>query len=206
MWKAYAAVAAPIVTLIVLLMQGLTTPGYDPVSQTISELGGGWGGTRIVGLYGFILITCAWEPMAKSFGPRISVGALIAALVAIGGGCIGLAVFDAEPWPSNAMGWQGRLHLISAFVFVFAAIPVAHLAASRALPAEWRGLRAFSLAMAFSAFSFLGATLMGLQASPPDRFVVSHLGLLERVYVFAFLIWQCIVSANVVRFGHKGTR
>jgi len=104
------------------------------------------------------------------------------------------------------MGWEGRLHLIFAFGCVFASIPVACFAASRALPAEWRGLRGFSLATAFGTFAFLGATLTALNASPPDRWVVAHLGLLERVYVFAFLIWQCIVSASLVRFSQKGTR
>jgi hypothetical membrane protein len=202
----YAAVAAPIVVIIVLLIQGATTPGYDPVAQTISELGRGWGGTRIIGLYGFILITCGWEPVAKALATKLSTVLLITAFIAIGLGCFGLAASAPAAWPWRSMGWEGRLHLIFAFGFVFAWIPVACLAASRALPAEWRGLRAFSLATGFATFAFLGATITALQASPPDRFVVSHLGALERIYVFAFLIWQCIVSANLLRFRHKGTR
>jgi hypothetical protein len=195
---AYLAVAAPIVAAIVLLIQGIATPGYDPVGQTISELGGGWGGTRIIGLYGFVLATCAWKPIAKALPIKLLTIAFVTALVVIGLGCVGLAASGPEPWPWRSMGWQGRLHLIFAFAFVFAWIPLACLAAARALPAAWRGLRAYSLATGLATASLLIATLVNLQASPPDPFVASHLGLIERAYVFAFLVWQCIVSASLV--------
>lgn len=185
--------------MIVLLIQGITTAGYDPVRQTISELGTGWDGTRILAIYGAAVLLCVWEPIEKALPRRISTGVLVAALVAIAAGCIGLAETDAESGAWNSMKWGGRLHLIFAFVFVFAAIPAACLAAFRALPAAWRGLRIYSLLTGLGCLALLVATLAALGAARPDPYVVSHLGLIERVYVFAFLIWQCIVSARVSR-------
>lgn len=199
MARNYAAVIAPVLVLAALLFLGATTPGYDPISQTISELGTGIRGTRIIAIYGFIVITCVWEPIAEALGVKVSTAALIFALMVIGIGCFGLGMVAPESWPWNSMTWRGTLHLIFAFVFVFAFIPLACLAASRALPKAWRALRAYSLVMGLGTFVLLGATLTALTASPPNPYANSHLGLIERIYVFAFLIWQCIVSASVAR-------
>ena len=197
--RAYAGIVAPLVAIAVLLIQGATTPGYDPILNTISELGSGWRGTGVVAAYGLFVVCFVWEEVARSVPPTGSMAMWISALVAIGIGCMGLAVSSPEPWPWNSMGWEGRLHLIFAFVFVFAAIPIACLAASRALPAAWPGLRLYSLVTGLGSLALLAGALMALRASPPNRFVVTHLGLIERVYVFAFMIWQCIVSTRLAR-------
>lgn len=183
----------------VLLIQGGMTPGYDPIRDTISQLGQGWRGTGIIAVYGLALLGVVWESVAKSLPLTFSLAAWIAALVVIGTGCIGLALSVPESFPWNSMTWEGRLHLIFAFVFVFAAIPAACIFASRALPAERGGLRAYSLVTGIGCLVLLVGTLMALRGSPPNPFVESHLGLLERTYVFAFLTWQCIVSASVGR-------
>jgi hypothetical protein len=191
--------AAPLLTLAALLIFGATTPGYDPIRQTISELGPGFGGTSTVALYGFILAIYVWEPISKATRRSLSSPLLTVILMMIAIGCIGISFVAPEPWPWHSMGWQGRLHLIFAFVFVFAGIPAACFVAAEALPADWRGLRAYSAATSVLTFALLGSTLVGLSHSPPNEFVATHLGLIERTYVFAFLIWQCIVSTRVVR-------
>lgn len=185
--------------MIALLIQGVTAADYDPVRQTISELGTGWSGTRIVGLYGLVVLLFVWQPIAKALPRPLSAAAVVSALLIVAIGCCGLAETDAESGSWHAMSWRGRLHLIFAFGFVFAAIPAACLAAFRALPAAWRGLRIYSLLTGLGCLALLAATLAALGAARPDPYVVSHLGLIERVYVFAFLIWQCIVSARVSR-------
>lgn len=195
----YTAVVAPLVVLAALLFLGATTPGYDPVRQTISELGPGIRGTALISAYGLVLMTCVWPAIAITGGTGISNRAFITAMESIGVGCVGITLFRAESWPWRSMTWQGHLHLISAFVFVFAAIPGAYFAASRALPEAWRGLRAVSLVMGLASLAVLVGTIFALGGSPPNPFVASHLGLIERLYVFSFLVWQCIVSASVVR-------
>ena len=197
--RAYAGILAPLVAMTVLLIQGATTPGYDPILNTISELGSGWRGTGIVAAYGLIVVSFVWEEVARSVLPTGSMAMWISALMAIGVGCLGLAVASPEPWPWHSMGWEGRLHLIFAFVFVFAAIPIACLAASRALPAAWPGLRLYSLATGLGSLTLLVGALIALRGSPPNRYVSTHLGLIERVYVFAFMTWQCIVSTRLAR-------
>ena len=187
----------------VLLIQGLIAPGYEPLRQTISELGTGWDGTRIVSLYGIVVVTCVWPPLAKRLGTHISTVVLVAALLVVGVGCVGLGQVDAESGAWNAMTWRGRLHLIFAFAFIFAGIPVACLAAWRALPRERRALRAYSVVTGLACLSLFVGTLSALEGSSPHPFVAAHLGLIERVYVFAFLIWQCVVSTAVARSTRK---
>jgi len=199
MIRAYAAIVVPLIIIAALVISGATTPGYDPVKQTISEFGPGLGGTSSVAFYGFVLATCVWQPISKRLRPSFSSAMLVASLLAIAVGCVGINFVGAEPWPWNSMGWQGRLHLILAFVFVFAAIPVACVSAAAALPASWRGLRAVSLATGAGCLGLLAGTLMALSGPHPNPFAATHLGLIERAYVFAFLIWQCIVSTRVVR-------
>jgi len=195
--KGSVPIVAPLIVLVVLVVQGLTAPGYDPIRQTISELGTGWAGTRIVSIYGLVLATCVWPPISKALGRRASTVALFAALLLVAVGCFGLGLVDAESGAWNAMTWRGRLHLIFAFAFIFAGIPVACLAASRALPREWRALRVYSLVTGLACLALFVGTLSALEGSRPHPFVTAHLGLIERVYVFAFMIWQCIVSASV---------
>jgi hypothetical protein len=202
MVRAYAGIVAPLLVLATLLIFGATTPGYDPVRQTISEFGPGFGGTSTVALYGFALAVCACQPISQAARRSLSSPLLITILMIIAVGCIGISLVAPEPWPWRSMGWQGRLHLIFAFVFVFAAIPAACFVAAEALPTNWRGLRAYSLATGILTFALLGSTLVALSHSPPNQFVATHLGLIERLYVFAFLIWQCIVSTRCVRPMH----
>jgi hypothetical membrane protein len=183
-----------------LLYQGAATPGYDPVRQTISELGTGWQGTRIVSLYGLLVLACVWPPISKRLGRSAATTALIAALIVVGIGCLGLGVVDAESGSWNSMTWRGQLHLIFAFGFIFAGIPVACLTASRALPRDWRGLRTYSSITGVFCLLLFVVAVVALSGSSPNDFLTANLGLIERVYVFAFMIWQCIVSASVVRF------
>jgi hypothetical protein len=199
MVRLYSGIVAPLLVLVALLVFGATTPGYDPIRQTISEFGRGLGGTSTVAFYGFILATCVWKPIAKRLRPSFSLGMLILSFLAIAIGCIGIELAGAESGSWNSMSWQGRLHLIFAFGFVFAAIPVACLSSVAALPSSWRGLRAYSVATGLGCLSLFVGTLASLSGSRPNAFVATHLGLIERFYVFAFLIWQCIVSTRVVR-------
>jgi len=199
MFRAYASIAAPVLAIVTLLIAGATTPGYDPVRQTISEFGPGLGGTLTVAFYGVCLATYVWEPISNATRRSLSSRLLKASLMVIALGCIGLSFVAPEPWPWRYMGWTGRLHLIFAFVCVFAAIPVACFVAAEALPAAWRGLRAYSRATGVFTFAVLASTLVALGHSPPNPFVTTHLGLIERAFVFAFLIWQCIVSTRAVR-------
>jgi hypothetical protein len=199
MARAYVAAVAPLLLLGALLFFGAATPGYDPIKQTISELGPGIRGTTLIAVYGLVIMTCVWPPIAMSRGLGISNRVFITSMESIGVGCVGIRVFRAEPWPWDAMGVLGHLHLISAFILVFAAIPVACLAASRALPKAWRAVRFYSIATGLSCLGIFVATLVALGSSPRNPFAASHLGLIERTYVFAFLVWQCIVSATLVR-------
>jgi hypothetical membrane protein len=199
MVRAYVGTVAPLLLLGALLIFGATTPGYDPIRQTISELGPGIRGTTLIAAYGLVLMTCVWPTIAMTRGMGISNRVFITSMESIGVGCVGIAVFRPESWPWNSMTWQGHLHLISACAFVFAAMPVAYFAASRALPNDWRRLRFYSLTMGMGSLALVVSTIDALAGSPPNPFAASHLGLIERTYVFAFLVWQCIVSANVVR-------
>ncbi|TAK17020.1 MAG: DUF998 domain-containing protein, partial [Acidobacteria bacterium] len=174
--------------------------------QTISELGRGFGGTSIVAFYGIILVALVLAPISKALPASRSAILCVSALGVIAVGCIGLDLVAAESGSWDAMTWRGQLHLIFAFVFVFGGIPAACLAASRALPPSLRGLRLYSLATGFGCLALLVATLVALGQSPPIAAIASRLGLIERVYVFSFLIWQCIVSALLTRPTHKDIR
>ena len=107
--RAYAAIAAPVLVLGALLFLGATTPGYDPVKQTISELGTGIRGTGVISFYGLVVVTCVWAPIGKTLGAKLSVVTLVVALLFVGIGCVGIGTVAPESWPWNSMTWRGDL-------------------------------------------------------------------------------------------------
>jgi hypothetical membrane protein len=195
--RTYIAIAAPIIFLILLLWSGATRAHYDPVRDTISELTQGRNGVvQQVNfwLYGVVLALVIAPDLRRRMPAGMARLIACGSLVAIALGCLGVASFAPEPAPVRSMSGSGWLHLVSAIVLVFGMIPAACLGCACAIrnDSRQRALAVASTLVAVTCAALLVGTLTALGQG--SAFVTARLGLIERVYVFLYLVWQCVAS------------
>jgi hypothetical membrane protein len=195
--RTYAGIAAPIVFFVLLVMSGASRPGYDPVRDTISELTQGRGGViqqANFWVYGLVLALVIMPGFRRRMPAGMARLIACASLVAIALGCLGVASFAPEPSPVRSMSWSGWLHLVSAIVLVFGMIPVACLGFACAFwgDSRQRALAVASTLVAVTCAALLVGTLTAMGQG--NSFVTARLGLIERVYVLLYLVWQSVAS------------
>lgn len=191
----------PMVFLAVASVAGMFTPGYDPISQPISNLVFGplaWLQTLNFYVFGASIIVFGIA-LARTLGGKSSVAA--AALLCItGASLIGAGVFPAVPdtgQPTPA----ALVHGLTFFV-TFLPLPGAQaLTALRLLETpRQRGLAMYVAAL--PSLTFFLFALYGVLGSEPGAPLLFISGLLQRVLMIAFS-WLPLVGLRMLRSGTR---
>lgn len=200
---ALAGTVGPVLFFAVLIVEGATRPGYQPLRDTISQLSlspRGWIQSANFVVFGILFLMFARGVRVSLAGSRAArVGVTLLSLIGIG--VLGCGLFPAEPWPPSSMSLTGLLHLVCAMLLVFALLPVATGVMMRAFAADtrWRSLGPIS---GVTSFVTLGLLVGGLSLmSPPGRpaRIGNHYaGLIQRVDVAVFLSWQVAVARRLM--------
>ena len=200
--SALAGTVGPVLFFAVLIVEGAVRPGFRPLHNTISELTfgpRGWIQTANFVVFGILFLIFARgvkTTINDSRSARLG-GAL---LFAIGLGVLGCGLSRAESWPPSSMGAPGLVHVFSSIVLIFALLPVATGVMARAFAGDvrWRSL---ALATGMTSFVTLALLVGGLALmSPPGqpaRIGNEYAGLIQRVDVAVFLVWQIAVARRM---------
>ena len=199
---ALAGTVGPALFFMVLLVEGAIRPGYRPMHDTISELSlgpRGWIQTTNFLIFGILFIVFA-RGVRASLGRSLAARTGATVLLVIGMGVLGCGVFRAEPWPPSSMTPAGLLHLVCAMVLIFALLPVATgvLARAFATDARWRSLApATGLTAVITLALLVGGLALMSPPGQPARFGNVYSGLIQRIDVAVFLMWQIAVARRL---------
>jgi hypothetical protein len=206
-WQQRALLAAGLVTpatLLVLIVDGASRPGYDAWRHQLSHLAigqRGWLGTAELALAG-LGVLCAGAGLRRN----AALGQWVPRLLALtGGALIAAAAFHIDPgqgYPPGTVAvrtWHGTVH-DAAGLGVFAGLTAAAAIASRHLRnGTWR--QEWSRASAICAwvipFSWLAGSVLtgldyaGIWSSPPS-------GFFERIAAFTGLLWVAAISLRAL--------
>lgn len=157
-------VASPLVYITMWLVAGAIRPGYDPVSQAISELAEQGSSTKPAMTVGFIAFGLAAFPFAVAVRRLFGSTALYWTAVVCGLGTIGAALFPCSPGcpgPGSTVTDTG--HMLFATVG-YAALMACPLLAGRITWQRpgWRGYTAASLGIGVVATAGLVVWALGL--------------------------------------------
>jgi hypothetical protein len=180
-------IGAPVLSVTIVLIGGLVTPGYDPAQQTISRLAQpGLPAASAIGPAIFI-VGVALLGLAAQLGPRAFAGRALLAIA--GASLLAAAIVPLDPTSPTA----STIHRFATGVSMLAlvAAPLAFAPAFRRSPA-WRGYA--RLSFAFGAGS-VGMLLIGL-AFLPTAFAA---GAWERCLLALPLAWTMLISARLRR-------
>ena len=197
-----AGVVAGALYTVIVLMGGLITPGYDHVAQPVSSLyqAGAVNGLPIAVaflLYNAFVVAfgTGLSQIAGATGwprPKVGVAAGIATiLVGLAGAAD--AVFPQDPIGS-AMTIAGTLHIVFAGVASLLTLAAVVLAATWLFKREaMRPLAWYSLVTLAVVIAFGPLTAAATANSSPI------MGVLERVTIFAFIVWMIVTSVVLER-------
>ncbi len=190
---ALCGMAAPVLFAVTVIVAGYLTPGYNPVTQVMSELGiPGVPGAAVMniiafGLVGILLVVFAFAVL-RAFSSRRT-GAFGSAMVAAAGlFFVAMAVFHCDPgcMPRTA---AGNLHLLFGLGAIVAAV-LAILALSYAMFREqgWGGYWQYSLVTGILVLVTLPAFMAAQDAA----------GLLQRLMVGLIFLWTEVLAVRLV--------
>ena len=194
-WYAICGAIGPILFTIVVITLGLLHPGYNHVTQYISELGASGAPNAIImntvgePLLGLLMIAFAFglhQGIGKGKGSKIG-----PALVAVGGaGLIAQGIFPWDPGCVN-VSFTGVMHVVTARVHHIATI-LAPLVISLRLKKDslWQGYRLYSVATSIAgAIVYLLLLFMVFE---------SWNGALQRTLVGVQLLWIEIMAIKLL--------
>lgn len=187
-----AAVVAPALFIVVMIVLGLVTPGYNPLARYWSELSLGPLGPVMIA--NFIVLGLVELALAVALGRTITdrasgwvaavaVGVLGAAFVTAG-----VCVTDPATLVGRAHTWHGVVHAFMAVVIFFLTTPIAGLSVA------WR----FRKQHGFAAYSALTAV------ATPGLLVLtfvsgSLIGLTEGIVIAVALAWLTALATRIRR-------
>lgn len=191
---ALCGTGAPLVFAAISIALGLIQPGYDPVTQLMSELGvGGVPHAGIMNLIGFgltglliVLFSFSLYALAGGRGP----GAIGSGLVALCGiFFIGMAAFSCDSGCIPVTS-SGRIHLMLGLASLLVSVGASLLTGySLRRTGSWEGYWQYSLCTGAVVLILMPVFL----ASP----VVE--GLIQRIMVGALFLWVEILSIGIYR-------
>jgi hypothetical membrane protein len=189
-------------------LAGLVRPGYDPVTQFISDLGvgqNGWIQNANFVIFGALIIAFAvglYRGLPRTSGARAATVLILAA------GCgIVLSGLFTEPEP-GVPSLHGLIHVV-AFLVVFTSLIATYFTVARVVrsDANWRGygrycaLTGVAVALLLVIFFFF--------ASPTDDATVNNAplaagaGLLQRVLVLVAFAWCAVIGSHLIALGRR---
>ncbi len=180
-------IVAPALAAPVVLLAGLLTPGYDPLTRTISRLAEpGLPASAAVGLAIFT-VGAAMLGLAAAMGPGAAAGRVML-------GCAGASLMLAADVPLNPASMQATTVHRAATAVAMLSLTGAPLVFARALRRRdgWSGYGplSFGLGVAMVVVLLVGMALL------PTTFAV---GAWERCFLALPLAWMVLVSARLVR-------
>jgi hypothetical protein len=191
--------------VVAFLIEGATSPGYDPMRLPVSLLSLGDGGWRQVANFlvdGVLLLGFAAGVYRalQEHGTPSTAGPLLLAIFAVG--VIGAGVFSADPgggFPPGARyepSLHGTLHdLVSLIVFTI--LPVACLLFARRFAAwDERGWAIYSAITGALLAALFVLMLIGFNGSGGISTVA---GLIQRVWIVAGWGWLLLLAAHLLR-------
>lgn len=201
-WCAICGIVGPILFTVVVVTVGLLHPGYNHVTQYISELGASGTPNAIImntvgeSLLGLLVIAFAFglhQGIGEGKGSKIG-----PALVAVGGaGLVAVAIFPCDPGCVNVT-ITGVMHVASARVRIIATI-LAPLLISLRLKKDslWQGYRLYSVAT-----SIAGAIVYLLLL-----FVLfkSWNGAVQRILLGVQLLWIEIMAIKLLSLSTRSS-
>ena len=199
---ALAGAIGPVSFFAVLLVEGAVRPGYRPMHDTISELSlgpRGWIQSANFLIFGILFIVFA-RGVKASLDRSLAARTGAALLFVIGLGVLGCGLFRAEPWPPSSMGASGLIHLVCAMVLIFALLPVATGVLARAFvsDARWGSLGLVTgLTSIITLVLLAGGLALMSPPGQPARIGDEYAGLIQRVDVGVFLLWQIAVARRI---------
>jgi len=192
--------AAPILWAAVIVIAGELRPGFDHVSQYISELGERGSSTEIFMRYGGFVMTglmhigyaAAFHAIVGRVSNRRYLTLLVAVLIAFDGiGRIGAGLFACEPGCAAPEMLAQRLHSLSATI-AFLSIAAAALLGAMLFRRDMRlrPLSAYSLASGCIGLMFLAL----MSASEATH---AYTGLYERLASGVLTLWVFVTAARL---------
>jgi hypothetical membrane protein len=192
-----AGAIGPALFWLVVIVDGLTKPGYDARTQTISELSlgeRGWAQSANFIVLGLLMLTFAAglrqlfpAGKASAFGPSL--------IVLFGLGFVASGIFPTDPPRGGAtdMTTVGTIHDL-AFLVILAAVIAACFVFARRFSQEsaWRGYGLYSVITGV----LVPVLLIALIVQGPDA---SFAGVSQRVLVAAFFLWVEVVALQALR-------
>lgn len=196
-WRLIAGIAAPACLWAVSLVLGAVSPGYDPVSRSLSALAT----TPLGGLMSAAFIGTALLELAFAAGVRDTLGATevqrrVAALVVMVLALLTLllALFPTDP-PGVPRSPAGRGHLLVALGYSIA-LPASAVvfAGIFGRDARWRGYRRPTLFVALSLTALFPVLVNAVNGE-----LRPWLGLIERLYFAIPSLWQAWIAFGALR-------
>ncbi|MBS0349486.1 MAG: DUF998 domain-containing protein [Proteobacteria bacterium] len=193
----FCGLVAPVLWATAIIVAGELRPGFDHVSQYISELGERGSSTgglmRFGGFVGSGLLivgyAAAFHATVARLADRPRLTLLVAVLVALDGiGRVGAGVFPCEPGCAAPEVLSQRLHSLSATI-AFLSLAAAALLGPLLFrhDARLRPLSAYSFASGCAGLVFLSL----MSASEATR---SHAGLYERLASGVLTLWVFVTA------------
>jgi hypothetical membrane protein len=196
---------APLLWAAVIVLAGELRPGFDQLSQYISELGERGSATELFMRYaGFVATGCLHIGYAAAFHAtmiRIAdhrrLALLVAVLIGVNGiGRIGAGIFSCEPGCIGPEILAQRLHGWSATIAFLSIAGAAILAAMLFRNLRWRAVAVYSFASGCAGLIFLGMMSSGESTQ-------AFVGLYERLASGVLTLWVFVTAWQLWRLGGK---
>lgn len=190
---AACGVIGPILFTSIVIILGLLRPGYNHVSQTMSELGEVGAPNAVIQdanfiLYGLLTIAFAYGLHKDvSYGKGSKVGPI---LVGFFGGVLMEAGINPLPSPSH----------VPASIPAFVALTIAPLIISRRLKQDirWQGYRSYSLVT-----GVIAIILLLLVLSTGQGVLKPWFGALQRIAVAPLFLWIEVIAIHLLRISNR---
>ncbi len=193
-WLALAGVVGPIIFAVVVTLLGFLSPGYSPVSESISTLGAGG---AFAGLANALGVLCGVLLLAFAIGFFLLMSSVlrqgwrVSSLILLlfsGMGLISPAIFPAIPATMT-------LHWILAWFGFFAFLVACIIVGGQWLRVrQWRGYGWYSLLIAL----LLLVIILSVRFVPGARFGV---GVFERALFFILFLWYIVIGWRLFALG-----
>jgi hypothetical membrane protein len=197
-----AGVVGPMFFVLVFTIDGWWSPGYSPLSQSVSSLGttgtSAWIQNANFVVFGLLLMTFAigfWQLMREVLGKE-SVWVTTLLLILTGAGLVNDGFFTQD----TVTTLHGLLHALG-FLIIFASLIVALLLIGRQLRTitAWRGLGWYS-----TITGLLTLGVLVLQAVLADPLQMT--GLFQRILVLVAFSWYVVMGCQLFAFARAPAR
>lgn len=194
---------APLLWAIVIVTAGELRPGFNQVSQYISELGERGSATEVFMRYaGFIATGCLHLGYAAAFHATMirvadhrRLTLLVAVLIGLNGiGRIGAGIFSCEPGCIGPEILTQRLHSLSATIAFLSIAGAAIVAAMLFRDLRWRTVAVYSFTSGCAGLLFLWLMSSGESTR-------AFVGLYERLASGVLTLWVFVTAWQLWRLG-----